>query len=67
MKKYHIWNFNQNIFVPSNSKEGPQKVFPETDTGEPYLKAGMRDFNAKLGDGDEIRDWKYARYVGCQK
>ena len=27
MKKYHIWNFNQNIFVLSNSKEGPPKRF----------------------------------------
>lgn len=35
MKKYHIWNFNQNIFVLSNSKEGPPKdFFRKRDTDE---------------------------------
>ena len=48
-------------------KRAPQKIFFGNWILMFLIWSGIRDFKAKWGNGDKIRDWKYARYVGCQK
>ena len=48
-------------------KRAPQKIFFGNGILMFLIWSGIRDFKAKWGNGDKIRDWKYARYVGCQK